>query len=99
KAHVIETQGHYLEVSRYIHLNPVRARMVERAQDYPWSSYPGYHWSGRKLPWVTYEQVLGEFGGDNARARARYRQFVREGANDEAQSPLEEAYQGLVLEI
>lgn len=28
-----------LETSRYIHLNPVRANMVTRPQDYPWSSY------------------------------------------------------------
>lgn len=38
-AEIIEEDRYVLEVSRYIHLNPVRANMVEEPEDYPWSSY------------------------------------------------------------
>ena len=41
KAQLVEEQGYYQEVSRYIHLNPVRAKLVERPQAYRFSSYPG----------------------------------------------------------
>ncbi|QTC40425.1 transposase [Bacillus sp. V3] len=42
KAELIESSGYFLEVSRYIHRNPLLANMVERSEDYLWSSYPSY---------------------------------------------------------
>jgi hypothetical protein len=42
KAQLIEDEGYYREISRYIHLNPVRAGLTKRPQDWRWGSYPGY---------------------------------------------------------
>lgn len=42
RAELIEDDGYMLEVSRYIHLNPVRANMVEKPEKYKWSSYSMY---------------------------------------------------------
>ena len=39
KAILIDRDSYLLELSRYIHLNPVRAKLVEKPQDYPYSSY------------------------------------------------------------
>jgi len=39
-------EPHLLMAARYVELNPVRARLVRRAEDYPWSS-AGAHLSGR----------------------------------------------------
>lgn len=39
---LLDTIGYELEVNRYIHLNPVRAKLVLNPADYPWSSYPQY---------------------------------------------------------
>ena len=39
KSILVEKGSYLLELSRYIVLNPVRARMVRAAQDWPWSSY------------------------------------------------------------
>lgn len=39
KSSVVQTETYLLACCRYIELNPVRARMVARAEDYPWSSY------------------------------------------------------------
>ena len=36
---LIEDGRYFLEVSRYIHLNPVKAHMVNNPEDYGWSSY------------------------------------------------------------
>jgi putative transposase len=97
KAVLIEGEGHYWEVSRYIHLNPVRAGLCLRPEQWPWSSYGGY-WSARRcVPWVTYERVLAEFGADAASARRAYRRFVEEGRGRPPDSPLSRAVAGLVL--
>lgn len=39
---LIENDAQMLEASRYIHLNPVRAKMVEKPDIYQWSSYSMY---------------------------------------------------------
>jgi len=52
KAEMIEDESDSWTVSRYIHLNPVRAGLVARPEDWEWSSYPGYLAAGRRRPWV-----------------------------------------------
>lgn len=42
KALVVDRDNHLLQVSRYIHLNPVGAKLAQRPQDYRWSSYRAY---------------------------------------------------------
>ena len=93
---LIENQGHYTEVSRYVHLNPVRARLAERPEEYPWSSYAGYHWGRMPLSWVNYERVLSEFG-DGKDARRRYREFVADGTDRKLPAPWLEAVGGWLL--
>lgn len=39
KACIVESDEYFLQTSRYIHLNPVKAKMVCHAEDYKWSSY------------------------------------------------------------
>ena len=97
KAQLIDNEGYYWAISRYIHLNPVRARLVKRPEEWPWSSYPGYHRSSRQLPWVTYQRVLREFGRDAEQARAEYRRFVMDGVETQPDCPWETAVQGLIL--
>jgi REP element-mobilizing transposase RayT len=93
---LVESEGHYTEVSRYVHLNPVRAGVVKRPQDYAWSSYHGYY-SGRKpLRWLNYERVLEEFG-EGKEARERYCEFVEEGVEEKISPPWKHARGGWIL--
>ena len=39
KSILVKDDTYFLQTSRYIHLNPVKAGMVENPEDYPWSSY------------------------------------------------------------
>jgi len=94
---LIEEEGHWLEVSRYVHLNPVRAGLVSKPEQWKWSSYPGYYWHARRLKWIDYRAVLEEFGGENPSGRRAYRLFVAEGLQKELDSPLSAALHGLVL--
>ena len=94
---LIQNEGHYLEVSRYIHLNPVRAGIVSQPVEWRWSSYPGYVHAGRALPWVTYTQVLAEFGRDDHAARKAYQSFASAAVDRPIASPLSRALHGVVL--
>ncbi|NQU22901.1 MAG: transposase [Candidatus Nealsonbacteria bacterium] len=97
KGHLIEDEGYFLEVSRYIHLNPVRARLVERPAAWPWGSCPGYVRAAKQLEWITYGRVLGEFGRAASQARRGYSQFLRAAMSDPPVSPFEGAFHGLLL--
>ena len=97
KAQLVEEEGHYTEVSRYIHLNPVRAGVVDRPERWSWSSYPGYHRANRMLGWATYDRVMNEFGGNAAQARVAYRAFVREGVDRPIPSPFDDAIGQLIV--
>ena len=39
KGFLVKDAPYFLQTSRYIHLNPVKAGMVDRPEEYPWSSY------------------------------------------------------------
>jgi REP element-mobilizing transposase RayT len=96
RAILIESQGHYTEVSRYVHLNPVRAGLVERPEECAWSSYPGYHSGRMPLFWLNYSRVLAEFGEGKA-ARERYREFIAEGVGRKIAPPWLHAIGGWIL--
>jgi len=97
KAVLIENEGHYWEVSRYIHLNPVRAKLADRPEAWRWSSYPGYHRRSRELQWVTYRGILREFGRSADKARRAYRRYVAAGVQTTPTCPWNDAAGGLIL--
>jgi REP-associated tyrosine transposase len=107
KSLVVEEGEYLLELSRYLHLNPVRGRMLgagepgerrRRLRSYRWSSYLGYAGLGRQPGWMSEELVLGEFGGRRGRERkVRYRRFVEEGLLRELRDPSEAAQWQCIL--
>lgn len=76
KAFLIDKESYFMEVLRYTVLNPVRAGMVERPEDYRWSSYRAT--AGLELApgYLDIEAALGAFAPDPAIARSYYREFV-----------------------
>jgi putative transposase len=76
---LIKRDSHLLEVVRYIALNPVRAGLCGRPDDWPWSSYSGLVGSAALSPVVDAELALRLFGGDKETARRRLRAFVEAG--------------------
>lgn len=89
KAILIDADNYLLELSRYVHLNPMKIKRVssysieEKAdiiRKYEWSSYAGYVSLRRRQPFVHYEKVLGMLTGrDDGKGRKVYAQFVLEG--------------------
>ena len=97
KGHLIEEQGYFLEVSRYVHLNPVRAKRVARPEAWAWSSCPGYLRASKGLDWVCYERVLGAFGREGGQARRAYGRFLQAALAEPPPSPFSGAVGGLIV--
>jgi putative transposase len=77
KALLVDAENYLLELVRYIHLNPVRAGMVKRADEYRWTGHRVM--AGlENLPWMTTDWILSQFGSSLAVARKRYESFVDE---------------------
>jgi hypothetical protein len=97
KAILVEEEAHWLELSRYIHLNPVRAKLVDRPEDWSWSTYKAYCHPGERWEWMDYGRVLAEYGGDTPSARRSYRTYVKEGMRRKLESPLVALVHGAIL--
>lgn len=81
KSIVCEEDVYFKELVRYIHLNPLRARLVKNL-----SQLNRYCWCGhsvvmgiRKNDWQDFDYVLGWFGRTEGAARKSYRRFIRSG--------------------
>ena len=78
KAIVCDRDAYLLELVRYIHLNPLRAGLVDGPEDYPWSSHRIYIGEDRSEA-IDPSLVLGQFAGDFSAAKKLYESFVMEG--------------------
>lgn len=76
---LVQKSSHLLELHRYIVLNPVRARIVKRVGDWPWSSYRAAAGLERPPAWLNVDWTLGQFAKSRSAARAAFRRFVAEG--------------------
>lgn len=79
KAILIQKDSHLLEVCRYVVLNPVRAKMVEKPGDHTWSSYQATAGRAKPHPSLTTDWVLDQFSGKRGKAEQDYRKFVSWG--------------------
>ncbi len=95
KAIVVEADEYATELSRYIHLNPVRAGIVATPVEYEWSSYRHLIGMSETPNWLTTSFVLGYFGG--AGTNDKYREFVNDAINREGGSPLKKAIASTML--
>ena len=81
KSAMVEEDAYFLELVRYIHLNPLRAGIVTDLD-----TLDRYRWTGHAtllghqvVPWQDTTFVLMQFGPNHAQARAAYRAFIGDG--------------------
>lgn len=98
KAFLIDADNYLLEVSRYIHLNPIKTKTYSKKPakdkwstllDNEFSSLPGYLSLRKRKHFIDYAIVLSQMGGDNRDGRGRYRRFIGRGVEEDTNSPLE----------
>lgn len=76
---LVQKGEHLLELSRYVVLNPVRAGMVDRLDEWYWSSYPAVVGLCVAPGWLDRDWLLNQFGATRSVAIEGYRQFIAQG--------------------
>jgi putative transposase len=96
KSILVEKESYLSELSRYIHLNPIRIREMDSKTPrekmkflttYPWSTLGGYLEDKHKVAGVDYGLILEEFGGDNPKGRQAYLKRITEDIREELERP------------
>lgn len=75
KAILIEESQYFNRLLRYIHLNPVRAKIVSAPEKYRWSSH-GAYLGDQEFTWLTTDYGLSKFGKLKEEARRSYKAYV-----------------------
>jgi hypothetical protein len=95
KSIIVQNDAYLLQLSYYIHRNPLRAGMVKRLADYPWSSYRFYGYGKNPPAWLSTKLILSHFKGQNDKHK-NYREKVQQYAGEEKHL-FEELRHGLIL--
>lgn len=95
KAILVQKESYLLELSRYVVLNPVRARIVDDPADWPWSSYRAVICRSETPAWLDADWLLSRFASQSQQARQAFAQFVLEGLD--RTSPLDNVRHQMLL--
>lgn len=79
KSYLVEKEPYLLELSRYIVLNPVRARLVAHPGEWEWSSYNATIGKITKPDFLNVEWILSQFGRNKIKAVESYDEYVNGG--------------------
>jgi putative transposase len=82
KSVLVYAETHGMALLRYIHNNPVRAGVVERASDSDWSSHRAYLGLEACPPWLAMEAVFGDNATEEASLRHDLACFIDEGRKE-----------------
>ncbi len=80
KAFLVQDERYLFALLRYIHLNPVRARLVDQPTAYRWSSDRFYR-QGRNLPWLDVDVLLARLGRKREEALSVYHRLMATGTS------------------
>jgi len=107
KAILVDADEYLLELSRYIHLNPVKIRKYSKLsipekgkllQEYKWSSFCGYVQLIKREANVNYATVLSVLGGkDDRRSREQYKTFMIDGMAKDSINKIWEEVRGQAI--
>jgi len=78
---IVQNDAYLMQLSYYIHRNPLRAKMVKRLADYKWSSYPAYAYGKSHPKWLNLNIILSQF--DSKDRHRYYREKVQRYAKEE----------------
>ena len=83
KSVLCQQENYLLELVRYIHLNPLRAKQVSELKELDRYPYCGHSvlLGHNANDWQSVDETLKLFGKNVSEARRRYRQFIKKGVN------------------
>ena len=82
KAILVDHDAYLLQLSKYIHRNPLEAGMVSRLENYVWSSYRSYIGYSAAEKWLYHREIYGQLN-TNKSVEKEYRTYVNESSMDE----------------
>ncbi len=82
KSIIVENEAYLLQLSLYIHQNPLRAGIADRLADYTWSSYNAYAYKKKKPDWLKTDFILSQF--DSKDKHRSYRLKVQKHSDKKA---------------
>jgi putative transposase len=94
RAILVEKDAYLLALSRYVHLNPIRAGITDNLEKYSWSSYLGFIQPRKKVSWMDYDWVLSQFGNNLDLCRKKYKEYVYQGLREKEKLKLGERILG-----
>jgi hypothetical protein len=94
KSILIEKDSYLLQLSRYIHLNPVRAGIVQKPEDYAYTSYRDYITPEKKT--IVFRDLIWNMISRNDSPQ-RYKEFVESALTEETGKPFPRVYGGMIL--
>ncbi|EWY36728.1 hypothetical protein N825_25745 [Skermanella stibiiresistens SB22] len=92
KSTILDSESYVLVCHRYVESNPVRAKLVSRPEDYPWSSYR-HNALGHRDPLLRDHATYTALGATFAARRAAYLELFGPGLNDEQVETIRDATQ------
>lgn len=97
KSILIQADEYIHQLSRYIHLNPVRAGIVKDPANYRWSSYRYFASQATPPKWLRIDLILTMFGTNLKKAKVLYKNFVLSGIGKEKSIILNNTKEGCML--
>jgi putative transposase len=82
KSILVDEESYLLELGRYIVLNPVKAGMVKRPDQWKWSSYQAMVGETVSPEWLSSDYLLSQFSVQRKTAVRKYREFVMDGVKN-----------------
>jgi len=96
KSILIDDNLYLKKLVRYIHLNPVRAKMVDNPLDYRWSSHQAYL-KNQESTWLDTNRVLQIFGVTYSEAKEAFHRFVMSGIEIDDETDFENGFSDGVI--
>ncbi|MBI4668229.1 MAG: transposase [Elusimicrobia bacterium] len=96
KASLIEKNPYLANLTRHIHQSPIKVKLAEPPEDYPWSSYRAFLGLDKIPSWLNPDETLKEFGLSDKERRRAYQAFME--AKDNAAANFFKIINGKILE-
>ena len=83
KSILVEEDAYLLQLVRYIHRNPLRAGVVEKLDEYEWSSHHGYKSRAKRWDWLHKDFILKMLSQNKGNTKRAYLNFIAEEDSEE----------------
>jgi REP-associated tyrosine transposase len=97
KSILVDADEYLKQLSRYIHLNPLQAKIVNVLEEYKWSSYPAFIGNIKSPDWLETDWLLSTFGKNHKSAAINYQNFVEKIDIAKLENPAKELTGGFIL--